>query len=60
MLSERYGVFVHELLEKLSSADISEYMAFDQLKDPEYKEKIKNSMMTQEELTEQQKALFRF
>lgn len=60
MMSEKLGVYVHDLMNDLSSAQIAEYMAFDQLKDSEYRAKLKRDAMTQEELTMVQKALFGF
>lgn len=35
---------------KLTSAEISEYMAFDQLKNDDYRNKLETDMMTPEEV----------
>lgn len=40
---------VKKLLAELTSAEISEYMAFDQLKDENYMNNLKSDMMTDEE-----------
>ena len=37
------------LLKTMTSADISECMAFDQLKDTEYRERIESESMSEEE-----------
>lgn len=58
MLSERLGMTVKSLLNELSSADISEYMAFDQLKDQDYKDNLKSKMMSDEERMLKIKSLF--
>ena len=44
----------------MTSADVSEWMAFDQLKDDKYKEKIKDEMMSDEERMLKIKSLFRY
>jgi len=40
---------VNTLLTELTSAEISEWMAFDQLKDESYKNELKSDLMTDEE-----------
>jgi len=49
---------VNKLLTELSSAEISEWMAFDQLKNDDYKEKLKSEMMSEEERNSKLKSLF--
>ncbi len=44
----------------MNSADISECMAFDQLKDEKYKDKLKSEMMSDEERTAKLKQLLGF
>jgi len=60
VLSERLGYTINKLLSELSSAQIAEYMAFDLLKDEAYRVKLKDSQMSQDEITINQKALFGF
>lgn len=48
-MSERLGYTINRLLSELSSPEISEYMAFDRLKDENYLDSIKSEMMTDEE-----------
>lgn len=44
---------VSRLLNEMTSAEISECMAFDQLKDDKYRERLETDMMTPEQQEEQ-------
>ena len=60
ILGERLGMTVNDLLIKMSSLEISEYMAFDNLKEEKYRDKLKSEMMTEEERNKSIKALLGF
>lgn len=49
VLAERLGKYPREILSEMSSADIAEFMAFDQLQDKDCREKIKGLSMSEEE-----------
>ena len=51
---------VKALLNELTSSEISEYMAFDQLKDEKYADNLKSELMTDEERTLKLKQLLGF
>jgi len=48
-LAERLGMSIKTLMTELSSSEISEWMAFDRLKDDDYRESIELKMMTPEQ-----------
>lgn len=50
---------VKQLLTELSSADISEWMAFDMLKDEDTFNRLKDQVSTPEDTSEQLKAFFK-
>lgn len=60
ILAERQCKSVNALLQEMTSAEISEWMAFDRLKDEGYREKIKADMMTADQRTEAIKKLLGF
>jgi hypothetical protein len=59
-LSERLSIPVNELLNRLSSAEIAEYMAFDLLKDKDSYDRIKMDTLSEEEKMNLQKKLMGF
>ncbi|MCP3852697.1 MAG: hypothetical protein GY694_21090 [Gammaproteobacteria bacterium] len=48
-MAERLGLTVDKLLHTMTSAEIAEWMAFDQLKNDDYMDSLKSDMMTDEE-----------
>lgn len=52
MLSERFGIPLNQILNTFSSSDISELMAYDLLKDKDYRDRLEMEMKTPEQNAE--------
>ena len=58
-LSERLGYTVGELLERLDSRDLAEYIAYDRTNDEKWAKRFKQSNRTEEDLENDIKKFFK-